>query len=72
MNCPQCNESYSMTIGEVFHGERVRRVRKCTNCQADWNTVEITIIEHATLVKSQAQTEKVRAQVAQMWEENGG
>jgi len=72
MDCPECGQEFSIVTGNTVHGKRVRRPRACVVCQAEWNTVEITITEHATLVKCQAQAEKIRAQVAQLWEENGG
>ena len=29
MDCPECGEGYSVTVGPIVHGEWVRRNRHC-------------------------------------------
>ena len=65
MDCPECGEGYSMTVGPIVHGEHVKRKRYCAACKIDWHTVEIAAKEHARLKRAQA----ARRQFAQMLEE---
>ncbi len=65
MNCPECGQGFSVTVGPMVHGERVRRKRHCVVCKEEWLTVEITVAEHARLEKVRAAQE----QVARLWEE---
>ena len=71
MDCPECGQQFSIVTGNTIHGKRVRRPRTCVVCRAEWSTVEITVTEHASLIKAQAQSEEVRQQVAGLWKENG-
>ena len=65
MDCPECGQGYSVTVGPIVHGERVKRKRHCVACKCEWPTVEITAKEHARLRRAEA----ARRQVAQMLEE---
>ena len=64
MDCPECGEKFSVTVGPIVHGEWVRRNRHCVKCKEEWPTVEITVKEHARLERAQAASR----QVAQMLE----
>ena len=65
MDCPACGQGYSVTVGPMVHGERVKRKRHCVKCRAEWTTVEITS-EGATKLE---RAEAARRQIAQMWGE---
>ena len=67
MNCPECNQPFSI-VTDTMHGERVRRLRRCAVCKAEWQTIEITATEQQKLW---AAAEESRRQVAQLWKENG-
>ena len=71
MDCPECGQGFSIVTGNTVHGKRVQRPRTCVMCKAEWSTVEITVTEHASLVKSRVKAEETRQQVAALWKENG-
>ncbi len=68
MDCPECNQGFSIVAGNTVHGERVRRPRTCVVCKASWWTVELPANELRSLEMA---AEKSRQQIAQMWKENG-
>ena len=65
MDCPECGQGFSVTVGPLVHGEQVKRKRHCVSCKTEWPTVEITRKEHGRLKRAQA----ARLQFAQMLEE---
>jgi len=69
MDCPECGRDFSMTVGPVVHGQRVRRTRHCVFCRAEWQTVEITMAEHAEFERASAIAEESRRQIARLWGE---
>lgn len=54
MDCPECGEKFSVTVGPIAHGERVKRKRHCIACKSEWPTVEITRREHGRLKRAEA------------------
>ncbi len=72
MNCPECNQPFSIVTGSIVtgtvHGERVQRPRLCTVCKASWWTVELPANELRAL---ELAAEESRRQVARLWKENG-
>ena len=51
MDCPECGQGFSIVVGPVAHGRRVRRRRHCVACRHEWRTVETDVAECAELFR---------------------
>ena len=71
MDCPECNQPYSIAIGAIHHGKKVGRTRHCPGCRAEWATMEVTATEHKAMVRALVRDigHKFRSQIVEVMEE---
>ena len=68
MDCPKCDQNFSIPVGPIEHGKQVRRTRHCVFCKAQWQTVEVTEAEYKRLKKEREGAMAARLQFTQMLE----